>query len=249
MKRSELYVLPALPYDAKALEPYISAEQLGLHHDRHHQAYVTGANAILEKLAAARESGSDMDVKAAARELSFQAGGHLLHSLFWENLGPCRESVAPKRPKDAKDAKDAAAPKDAVQKVLQKKFGVNASFWEATEVAVEARTGPQGGIRALIDEEFGSFERFKAEFTKAAVTTEGSGWAVLAYCPTLKRPFIMQVEKHNLFTAPSLAVLLVLDVWEHAYYLDYRNDRAKYVDAFWNIVNWDTVNERLAQVS
>ena len=83
------------------------------------------------------------------------------------------------------------------------------------------------------------------EFTKAAASVEGSGWAALAVQECVPRPVIMQIEKHNVNVYPSFQVLMVLDVWEHAYYLDYKNDRAKFVEAFWNLVNWDYVNKVL----
>ncbi len=198
MTSNKLYGLPALPYDYKALEPYISEQQLQLHHDKHHQAYVTGANAILEKFDKARNEKIDLDIKAVLKELSFHIGGHLLHSLFWQNLAPAGK----------------AAPK------------------------------PTGIIADAIEKEFGSFETFR-EFTQAAVSAEGSGWAALSFCLMTNRPIIMQIEKHNVNVYPMFRILMVLDVWEHAYYLDYKNLRAKFVEAFWNIVDWDEVNKRL----
>ncbi|HQP91428.1 MAG TPA: superoxide dismutase [Candidatus Omnitrophota bacterium] len=202
MGKNNLYVLPQLPYDYKALAPHISEEQLRLHHDRHHQAYVKAANSLYEKLAESREKGIEPDMKSIARELSFNIGGHILHSFFWENMKP--SSGKPLEPKDA--------------------------------------------VLDMLKNEFGSFERFKNEFSKAALTAEGSGWAVLSFCSILKKPVIMQVEKHNLYVNPAFAILLVIDVWEHAYYLDYKNERVKFIDAFWNIVNWDKVAERLKQL-
>jgi Fe-Mn family superoxide dismutase len=107
---------------------------------------------------------------------------------------------------------------------------------------------PKGKLAAAINEEFGSFDRFKAEFSKAAATTEGSGWAALALDKLTDRPIIMQIEKHNVNVYPNFRIVMVLDVWEHAYYLDYKNERPKFVDAFWNIVNWEMVNERFEDV-
>ena len=196
------YALPPLHFGYKDLEPYISEAQLQLHHQKHHAAYVNGANAILETLDKNRREGIDGDMKALSKAFSFNAAGHLLHSLFWENLAPAAK----------------AAPK------------------------------PEGPLAKALDAEFGSFERFKKEFSQAAVSAEGSGWAALVYCRQTNRPLLMQVEKHNTNVIPMFRVLLVLDVWEHAYYLDYKNDRPKFVDSFWNIVHWDAVSERFAAV-
>jgi Fe-Mn family superoxide dismutase len=198
----KFYSLPELPYGYNALEPYISEAQLRLHHDKHHAAYVNGANAILERLDKARQAGTDVDMKATLKELSFNAGGHILHSLFWANLAPA-----------AKTTKE-----------------------------------PGGALGAALKNEFGSFERFKKEFTAAAGSAEGSGWGVLALCGKTNRPVLMQIEKHNVNVAPNERILMVLDVWEHAYYLDYKNERPKFVEAFWNIVNWDEVNKRLETI-
>jgi Fe-Mn family superoxide dismutase len=197
------YELPPLPYAADALEPYISKEQLSLHHDKHHQGYVTGANADLEKLEKARQEGVDLDMKALLKELSFNIGGHVLHTLFWPSMAPAGKGGG---------------------------------------------GTPGGALADLIDREWGSFDRFKSEFSKAASSVEGSGWAALAYCTMTDRPMIMQIEKHSNNVFPSFPILMVLDVWEHAYYVDYRNNRGQFVDAFWNIVNWDAVNRRLETI-
>ncbi|HQC13496.1 MAG TPA: Fe-Mn family superoxide dismutase, partial [Methanoregulaceae archaeon] len=96
---------------------------------------------------------------------------------------------------------------------------------------------------------FGSFDRFKKEFSAASSSVEGSGWGALSYCKETNRPLIVQIEKHNTNLYPGFPILMVLDVWEHAYYLDYRNDRGKFVEAFWNIVNWDEVGKRFSAVN
>jgi len=203
METAKFYALPQLPYQYSELQPYISQEQLTLHHQKHHQAYVNSANAILERLGKARKEGADFDVKATLKELSFHIGGHLLHSLFWPNMAPSG------------------------------KGGGN----------------PTGALGTALEKEFGSFERFKKEFSLAATSVEGSGWAALSFCRQTNRPIIMQIEKHNTNVYPMFAILMVIDVWEHAYYLDYRNERAKFVDAFWNIVNWDEASKRLERIS
>ena len=199
MDKPHFYSLPKLPYGYKELAPFMSEEQLRIHHEKHHQAYVTGANALFEKLEQARKAGGELDMKAALKELSFHIGGHLLHGLFWENLAPAGKGGGGK---------------------------------------------PVGVLGAAIDKEFGGFERFQKEFTQAAVSAEGSGWAALSWCRMSNRPLVMQIEKHNVDVCPALPVILAIDVWEHAYYLDYRNMRAKFVEAFWNIVNWAEANRR-----
>jgi len=100
-----------------------------------------------------------------------------------------------------------------------------------------------------IDREFGGFERFKREFSQAAISVEGSGWAALSWCRQTGRPIIMQIEKHNANVYPMFRILMVLDAFEHAYYIDYKNDRAKFVEAFWNLVDWEAVSKRLEEAT
>lgn len=121
------YELPKLDYEYNGLEPYISEEQLKIHHQKHHQAYVDGANALLKKFDDSREKGNDFDIKATAKELSFHVGGFVLHKLFWKNIG----------------------------------------------LASENGGEPHGKIAEYIKKDFGSFERFKKEFSQAAISAEG----------------------------------------------------------------------------
>lgn len=192
----KFYSLPPLPYGYGELSPYMSEQQLIVHHQKHHQAYVKNANSILEKLENARKDNADLEMKPILKDISFNLGGHVLHSLFWNNLTP--------KP-----------------------------------------TKPMGTLLQKLEEEFGDVEMFRKEFTQAAVSVEGSGWAALSLCKKSGRLIIMQIEKHNVNVCPDFPILLVLDVWEHAYYIDYRNDRAKFVEAFWNIVNWQEAGKRL----
>ena len=203
MEKIKSFTLPKLPYDYNALAPYMSEEQLKLHHDKHHQKYVNDANAILGKIDEAKAAGTMLDVKATSKELCFNVGGHMLHSIYWDNMAPAGKGGG---------------------------------------------GDPGGAIADVINDNFGSFERFKKVFASAAGSTEGSGWAALAMHPCIARPLIMQIEKHNVNLYPNFQIIMALDVWEHAYYVDYRNERPKFVDAFWNIVNWDRVNKNLALV-
>ncbi|EYT53487.1 superoxide dismutase [Leucobacter sp. UCD-THU] len=190
------YSLPELPYDYAALEPHISGKIMQLHHDKHHQAYVTGANTALEQLAEARDSDNLAAVNKLEKDLAFNLGGHVNHTIFWNNLSP------------------------------------------------EGGERPEGELAAAIDEHFGSFEKFQAHFTATALGVQGSGWAVLAWDALGQRPNIVQLFDQQGNLPAGTVPLLMLDVWEHAYYLDYLNVRADYVKAFWNIANWQDVAKR-----
>jgi len=108
---------------------------------------------------------------------------------------------------------------------------------------------PGGALADKIAQDFGTFEAFKAQFSDAAKNVEASGWAMLTYDTESEALLIYQVEKQNFMHPPGLPLLLTLDVWEHAYYLQYKNDRGAYVDAWWNVVNWDDVDKRYRAAS
>jgi Fe-Mn family superoxide dismutase len=190
------YTLPELPYDYSALEPSISGAIMELHHSKHHQAYVTGANTALAQLAEARDSGNLANVNKLEKDLSFNLGGHVNHSIFWTNLSP------------------------------------------------NGGDKPTGDLASAIDDQFGSFDKFTAHFTATAMGVQGSGWAVLAYDSIGQRLIIVQFFDQQGNLPAGIVPLLMLDVWEHAYYLDYKNVRADYVKAFWNIANWENVQKR-----
>lgn len=191
-----VYSLPELPYDYSALEPHISATITELHHDKHHATYVAGANTALEKLAEARDANDFTNVNKLEKDLAFNLGGHVNHTIWWNNLSP-----------DGGDK-------------------------------------PTGELESAVDEYFGSFDKFQAHFTAAALGVQGSGWAALTWDTLGQRINIQQFfDQQGNFPAGTVPLLL-LDVWEHAYYLDYKNVRADYVKAFWNIVNWADVQER-----
>jgi len=197
------YTLPDLPYKANALEPTISEKIMTFHHDKHHQAYVTGTNAALERLEKLRSGQNTENIKGILRDLSFNLSGHKLHAVFWPNMAP------------------------------QGKGGGK----------------PGGRIADHINKDFGSFENFKKQFSDAAKNVEGSGWAALTYDAEIDSLLIYQVEKQNFMHPPNLPLLLTLDVWEHAYYIDVGPDRAKYVDAWWNVANWDDAESRFSKVT
>lgn len=192
--------LPPLPYSYDALEPNYDEQTVRLHHDAHHKAYVDGLNNAEAKIAEAREKGDFALIKHWERELAFHGSGHILHTIFWENMTPNGGGPA------------------------------------------------KGEIAEQIDKDFGSYETFKKQFTAAAVAVEASGWALLCYNPMFNKLEILTTEKHQNLTQWGVTPLLVCDVWEHAYYLKYQNKRAAFVEAWWNLVNWDDVNSRYALV-
>ena len=193
---AEKYTLPDLPYDYAALEPHISAKIMELHHDKHHATYVAGANTAMEKMAEARANGDGAAAAKLSKDLQFNLGGHVNHSVFWQNLSP------------------------------------------------EGGDKPTGELAAAIDDHFGSFDAFRDHFTAAATTIQGSGWAILALEPVGGNLVIEQMYDQQNGVPVATIPLLQLDMWEHAFYLDYQNVKADYVKAFWNIVNWADVQER-----
>jgi Fe-Mn family superoxide dismutase len=193
-------VLPPLPYAYDALEPYIDQETLTLHHDKHHAGYVRGFNRAWEMLAKARASDDFGLIKHWSRELAFHGSGHVLHTLYWENMSP----------------KGGGEPSDKLADVVAKSFG--------------------------------NFSRFSNHFKAAAGAVEGSGWGVLAYEPYRGHLVILQAERHQDLTIWGVYPLLICDVWEHAYYLKYRNQRAEYIKSFFNVINWAEVGRRYETV-
>jgi Fe-Mn family superoxide dismutase len=191
-----VYRLPDLPYAYDALEPHISAEIMRLHHGKHHAAYVTGANATLEKLAAARSSGDLSAITKLEKDLAFHLSGHVLHSLFWQNLGP--------------DGGD-----------------------------------PEGALRDQLERDFGSVEGFRVQMLEAANTVQGSGWAVAAWEPVARRLIVTQIYDHQNNIGLASLPVLAIDAWEHAWYLQYKNVKADFFAAVWNVVNWADVAGRL----
>ncbi|WP_417632557.1 superoxide dismutase [Enterococcus faecalis] len=197
------YTLPELPYAYDALEPYIDVETMHLHHDKHHNTYVTNLNAPIEKHPELGEKSvedliSDMnaipeDIRTAVRN---NGGGHANHTFFWEIMAP------------------------------------------------NAGGQPTGAIKEAIDETFGSFDEMKVAFKTAATGRFGSGWAWLVV--NNGKLEITSTPNQDSPLMDGQTPVLGLDVWEHAYYLKYKNVRPDYIEAFWNVVNWDKVNEFFA---
>lgn len=190
------YVLPDLEYDYAALEPHISGRIMQLHHDKHHAAYVAGANTTLDLLSEARAKNDLTWVNKLQKDLAFNLGGHVNHSIFWKNLSPAGGDK------------------------------------------------PAGELAAAIDEFFGSFDAFRAHFTANAMGIQGSGWSILAWDVLGQRLIIEQLYDQQGNLVAASVPLLMLDMWEHAFYLDYQNVKADYVAAFWKIVSWEDVQAR-----
>ncbi|MDT3766934.1 superoxide dismutase [Gleimia hominis] len=191
-----VYTLPDLTYDYGALEPHISGKIMELHHDKHHNTYVSGANTALEKLEEAQEKGDFAAINLWEKNLAFNLGGHANHSLFWKILSP------------------------------------------------NGQDKPEGELGAAIDEYFKSFETFKDQFTAVATGIQGSGWAILGYDTIGQRLSTFQLYDQQANVPVGIVPLLMLDMWEHAFYLDYQNVKADYVKAFWNIIDWEFIAKR-----
>ncbi len=185
-----------LSYDYGALEPHISARIMELHHDKHHAAYVKGANTTLEQLAEARERGDFAQLDGLQKALAFHVSGHLLHSLFWRNMAP------------------------------------------------KAGGRPGGELARAIDRDFGGFEKFRNQMNAAAAGIMGSGWAALCWEPVGERLLVTQIYDHQSNVVQGHTPLLVLDAWEHAFYLQYQNRKTEFFDAVWNVWNWEDAATR-----
>lgn len=199
------YQLPKLPYGYDALEPYIDARTMEIHHTKHHQTYINNVNAALEKYPAlAEKSVEDLikdlnaipeDIRTAVRN---NGGGHANHSLFWTIMGP------------------------------------------------KAGGDPSGELADAIKSAFGGFDAFKDQFSKAATGRFGSGWAWLSVDGGGKL-VLSSTPNQDSPLSEGMTPILGLDVWEHAYYLNYQNRRPDYIAAWWNVVNWKQVASNYAQ--
>jgi len=200
------YELPKLPYPNAALEPSIDAKTMEIHHDKHHQAYVTNVNNALKDQPALAALPVDTliadlskvpdAIRGAVRN---NGGGHSNHSFFWKTIGPGKGGA------------------------------------------------PTGKLADAIVSTFGSFDKFKEEFGKAATTRFGSGWAWLVLSNDGKLSIGSTANQDSPLMGKAVAgiegkPIIGLDVWEHAYYLHYQNRRPDYIAAFWNVVDWDAAS-------
>jgi len=193
------HTLPDLKYDFGALEPHISADIMQLHHQKHHQTYVNNLNVAEEKLAEAVAKQDVSTIIALQPALKFNGGGHINHSIFWENLSP------------------------------------------------NGGGEPSGDLMAAIKKDFGSFDNLKQKLAASTVAVQGSGWGWLGYNPASGSLSVATCANQDPLQATTgLVPLFGIDVWEHAYYLQYKNVRPDYVQAIFNVANWEDVAARLA---
>lgn len=198
------FELPKLPYAFNALEPHIDAKTMEIHHDKHHQAYVTNLNKAIEGTDAEKLSIEEIckNISKYPAAVRNNGGGHYNHSLFWEIMAP------------------------------------------------NAGGMPTGDLAKAIETDLGGFEKFKTDFSNAGATRFGSGWAwlcvkegKLAVCSTPNQDnTLMDIADAGCKGTPILG----MDVWEHAYYLNYQNRRPDYMAAFFNVINWNKVAELYA---
>uniref|UniRef100_A0A1B6KIM9 Superoxide dismutase n=1 Tax=Graphocephala atropunctata TaxID=36148 RepID=A0A1B6KIM9_9HEMI len=192
------HTLPQLPYAYDALQPIISKEIMELHHTKHHATYIANFNAAEEQLQDAISKNDSTKIIQLQPALRFNGGGHINHSIFWQNLSPSGGK-------------------------------------------------PSADLSKAIDEAFGSFDALKTKLATQTVAIQGSGWGWLGYNPAFGRLELASCANQDpLQGTTGLIPLLGIDVWEHAYYLQYKNVRADYVKAIFDIVNWEDVSKRFA---
>ncbi|XP_042014611.1 superoxide dismutase [Mn], mitochondrial-like [Salvia splendens] len=196
----QTFSLPDLSYDYGELEPAISAEIMQLHHQKHHQTYITNYNKALEQLDAAAAKGDASTVVKLQSAIKFNGGGHVNHSIFWKNLAPVRAGGG---------------------------------------------EPPHGSLHKAIDSNFGSFEALIQKMNAEGAAVQGSGWVWLGLDKEFKRLVVETTGNQDplVTKGASLVPLLGIDVWEHAYYLQYKNVRPDYLKNIWNVINWKYASE------
>jgi len=200
MSDASTYTLPKLPYAYNALEPAISEQIMELHHSRHHQTYVNNLNAALKALVTASKN-NDVPAQIALQPaIKFSGGGHINHSLFWQNLAPS----------SSEDAQPTSAPK----------------------------------LVATIERTWGSVLDFQKAFNAALLGIQGSGWGWLVKFENEGRLGIVTTKDQDPVVGKGEVPILGVDMWEHAYYLQYLNGKAAYVENIWKVINWGTAERR-----
>ncbi|KAL4954269.1 Manganese/iron superoxide dismutase [Aspergillus filifer] len=198
------YTLPPLPYAYDALEPAISSQIMTLHHTKHHQTYINNLNAALEAQAAALQSQNINSLISLQQKIKFNGGGHINHSLFWENLAPY----------DSEDTKvDSAAPT----------------------------------LKSAIESQFGSIDDFKSTFNATLLGIQGSGWGWLVLVNENGKNKLEIVTTKDQDPVTGAVPIFGIDMWEHAYYLQYLNNKAGYVEQVWKVVNWRVAEKRFRE--
>ncbi len=202
------FVLAPLPFAYDALEPYIDAATMQIHHEKHHQAYINNLNAALKPYPELHDFSIEEllrrnnEVPVAIRQtVHDQGGGHLLHQSYWKILKP----------------------------------GI-------------AGTRPTSALAEAIDRDFGTFDAFKAKFVETGAKHFASGWVLLVVNPADGRLEVFSRPDHDSVLLEKKTALLINDLWEHAYYLKYQSRRVDYLNAFWNVVNWEHVGQQLESV-
>lgn len=186
---------PELPYDLKALSPFVSEEQMSFHYGKHHAAYFTNLNGLVDGKAESDMPLKDVVIKSEGPVFN-NAAQAWNHSFFWHCMSPSGGGA------------------------------------------------PSADLVTHIERDFGSFDDFKSQFSTAAAKLFGSGWAWLAMDSAGKLE-IMALSNADTPLRHGKEPILTLDVWEHAYYIDYRNQRPKFIEGFWDVVNWDFVKQSL----
>ncbi|EPQ50291.1 superoxide dismutase mitochondrial [Gloeophyllum trabeum ATCC 11539] len=193
------HTLPDLPYAYNALEPYIAEDIMKLHHQKHHQAYVTGLNAAEEAYAKTQSPKERIKLQPA---LKFNGGGHINHTLFWKNLAPANAGGG------------------------------------------QLSSGP---LKSAIEESFGSVDAFKKKMSATTAAIQGSGWGWLGYNPETKKLEIVTTPNQDPLL--SHVPIIGIDIWEHAFYLQYKNVKADYLSAIWNVINWKEAEQRFTEAA
>ncbi|TAK35601.1 MAG: superoxide dismutase [Saprospiraceae bacterium] len=190
------FAMQPLPFSENFLEPFMDQETVHLHYTFHHGGAVKGANKDLQMIRKTLDENAVETVDYWTKKLAFHLSSHVLHTIFWTNLG-------------------------------------------------NKKTDPAGELLKRIEKDFGSYDKLKLLLAKTSKDVDGNGWGILGYQPYTDKLTVMGCENHEKLTQWGVIPLLVIDVWEHAYYLKFRNRRAEFVDNLFQIINWDNAAQRL----